>query len=121
MTNSPDKNQLYIALSDIFVDTMTDYQYIVSVAKSFPIEDVEEALFRYVAPVCHWNLCCPIPPIWTGFDEKDLLDNINQIKIKEKSFYGKVKLNLFSHYLRFTYRRTWNELKDLIYCNDIKH
>lgn len=54
---------LCAALSDIFVDNLTDYEYIASVAKVFPIEYVEEMLLRYVAPICYINGLTPVPPI----------------------------------------------------------
>ncbi len=46
---------LCAALSDVFVDNQTYYKYIVSVAKNFPIEDVETVRLRYVAPVYYTN------------------------------------------------------------------
>ncbi|WP_422108841.1 DUF7079 family protein [Xenorhabdus bovienii] len=46
---------LYEALSYVFVDNEVDYEYIVSVAKHFPLEHVEMAFFEWVAPICYTN------------------------------------------------------------------
>jgi len=42
--------ELCEALSGFFVDNEVDYRYIAKVAKAFPIEHVEKALFEWVAP-----------------------------------------------------------------------
>ncbi|WP_431739793.1 hypothetical protein [Morganella morganii] len=37
------------------MDNQIYYKYIISVAKNFPIEDVEKVLLRYVVSVCYTN------------------------------------------------------------------
>lgn len=74
------EEDLYYALSDLFVDNEVDYNHIASVAKLFPISYVEHVLFYYVAPTCHYNLTGPIPPVWTCFDRDELISAINVIK-----------------------------------------
>ncbi|WP_294612955.1 hypothetical protein [uncultured Gilliamella sp.] len=108
------EEELYDALSDLFVDNEIDYKYIASVAKLFPISHVEFVLFNYVAPVCFSNLLTPIPPIWQGFATDYLINEINKIKKNENTFLGKIKMHMLSKYLRFKFSYQWKRLKELL-------
>lgn len=114
MGNVVNESELYMALSDMFVDKPTDYEYMASVAKKFPIDYVELSLFKYVAPACYYNVRCPVPPVCYFFDERDLLNKINKIKNKENSFIGKVNLFIFSSYLRIRFHKEWVAFKNLL-------
>ena len=74
------EKELYVALSDLFVDNQADYNHIASVVKLYPISYVEHVLFYYVAPACHYNTIGPVPPVWCFFDEDDLMSAIDDIK-----------------------------------------
>ncbi|WP_422646149.1 DUF7079 family protein [Xenorhabdus japonica] len=41
------------SLSYCFVDNQTDYIYIASIARSFPLEHVEMVFFEWIAPICY--------------------------------------------------------------------
>lgn len=110
------EENLYAALSCLFVDNKIDYEYIASVAKSFPETDVKYVLFNYVAPVCYFNATTPIPPVWTFFDDDFLITEINKIKKNENSWIKKTQMNIFSAYLKFAFREEWKTLKNL--CAD---
>lgn len=101
---------LCAALSDIFVDNLTNYEYIASVAKFFPIEHVEEMLLRYVAPVCYINGLTPVPPIWLFFNEDELWDDICALKSKERHLFGKFKRDLCALYFKNRLKQEWQEL-----------
>lgn len=101
---------LCTALSDIFVDNLTDYQHIASVAKHFPIEYVERMLTRYVAPVCYTNGFTPVPPVWLYFDEDELWNDICVLKAKERGFLGKFKRDLCALYFKNNLKHEWQEL-----------
>ncbi|WPA92287.1 hypothetical protein QS795_000480 [Providencia zhijiangensis] len=105
---------LCAALSDIFVDNLTDYQHIASVAKHFPIEHVERMLTRYVAPVCYTNMLTPVPPVWLFFDEDDVWNDICVLKTKERSFLGKFKRDLCTLYFKNNLKHEWRELVQLL-------
>jgi hypothetical protein len=105
---------LCAALSDIFVDNLTDYQHIASVAKHFPIEHVERMLMRYVAPVCYTNMLTPVPPVWLYFDEDDVWNDICVLKAKERSFFGKFKRGLCTLYFKNNLKHEWRELVQLL-------
>lgn len=84
MSSTSEERRLWIALSDIFVDNETDYEYIARVAKLYPFEQVRFAFYRRVAPVCIYNAFGPAPAVWTGFDEKELCADIEKY-IEEES------------------------------------
>lgn len=104
------------ALSDIFVDNEVDYEYIASVARHFPPEHVESALFEWVAPVCYTNALTPVPPIWSGFEKEALWHDIQELVAKEKSA-GLVRKGIISfrqRYLRSEYADEWRKLSALL-------
>ena len=83
MEHTLNEEDLYIALSDLFVDNEVDYNHIASVAKLFPTSYVEHALFNYVAPYCYHNVLTPVPSVCYFFDEDELLSAIDNIKKKK--------------------------------------
>nr|WP_283092583.1 MULTISPECIES: hypothetical protein [unclassified Providencia] len=106
---------LCAALSDIFVDNLTDYQHIASVAKHFPIEYVERMLTRYVAPVCYTNMLTPVPPVWLYFDEDELWNDICVLKVKECGFLGRFKRDLCALYFKNNLKHEWRELVQFLW------
>lgn len=108
------EEDLYYALSDLFVDNEVDYNHIASAAKLFPISYVEHVLFYYVAPTCHYNLTGPIPPVWTCFDRDELISAINVIKKNENRPINKIRMRIFAFYLKFRFKNEWQKLKSLL-------
>lgn len=106
--------ELYEALSDLFIDNHVDILRIASVAKNYPINYVETILFRYVAPVCCFNLSETIPIFWFGFDLSVLEKEIIIMRKKEKFCFGRIKLSLGQMYYRFMLRKEWRKLKQAI-------
>lgn len=78
MNSTSEERQLWSALSEIFVDNETDYDYIARVASNHPYEQVRFAFYRRVAPVCVYNALTPLPPIWCGFAEEELFADIEK-------------------------------------------
>lgn len=78
MSATPDEKQLWLALSDLFVDTEPDYHHIARIAVRHSWAQVQFAFYRRVAPVCVYNALTPVPPVWTGFDEEQLHADIEQ-------------------------------------------
>ncbi|MCS3467044.1 hypothetical protein M2401_000765 [Pseudomonas sp. JUb42] len=105
--------KLWAALSYVFVDNETDYQYIASIAKNYPVDDVEFALFERVAPVCIYNGMTPAPPICWYFDEEELVADIESL-IARRAKYGVVAKSICvigGWFIRLVYRKVWAEIK----------
>ena len=108
--------ELCEALSGFFVDNEVDYRYIAKVAKAFPIEHVEKALFEWVAPVCYTNMLTPVPENWSGFERDRRWLDI-QALLKEESEAGLLKkttINLRQFYLRREYAEEWGKLQRML-------
>ncbi|WCD82231.1 DUF7079 family protein [Pseudomonas sp. TUM22785] len=118
--NSPDgqldKAPLWIALSDMFVDSETNYACIARVARNYPLPDVEFALFERVAPVCIGNMFSPVPPIWGGFHEKQLVADIEAYS-RQRSRQGVLGMMgsfLFGRFIRLYCFHMWVDLRKAI-------
>lgn len=102
--------ELCAALSDIFVDNWVNFEYIASVAKHFPVEYVHLMLCRYVAPSCYCNLLSPVPSVWTAFDADKLWEDIDILRNKEQSVFGKFKRDICTLYFKNRLKQEWQEL-----------
>lgn len=108
------EESLSIALSYIFVDKAIDYDYIASIAKNYDVTYVEHVLFNYVAPVCYFNVISPVPPVCYFFNEEQLLLDIEKLKTRQETILGRLKMFIFSCYLRREFKNEWNTLKSLL-------
>ena len=115
MEHTLNEEDLYIALSDLFVDNEVDYNHIASVAKLFPTSYVEHALFYYVAPYCYHNALTPVPYVCYFFDEDELLSAIDDIKKKKNRPISKIKMRILAFYLKFKFKYAWQKLKSLLW------
>jgi len=99
------------ALSDAFVDNEVDYAYIAERIKSYDLKIVEDILYSEVAPVCFGNLETPVPPIWTGFKDEWLLDEIEkELRARQRSKMRRTFDKLKTLWLRYSYRYIWKEI-----------
>lgn len=106
-----DKTKIQIALAEAFVDNEVDYAYIAERIKSYDLKIVEDILYLEVAPVCFGNLETPVPPIWTGFKDEWLLDEIEkELKAREKNRVRRAFDKLKILWLRYSYRHIWKEI-----------
>jgi hypothetical protein len=104
---------LWVALSELFVDSEVDYKGVAKVARKYSIDEVEFALFERVAPVCVSNMLTPAPPIWWYFDEEQLISNIESL-IKKRSgqgFAGKCISIVVGCLMRLICLNVWSKLK----------
>lgn len=92
MESNSGERKLWMALSYVFVDNDTDYEYIASVARSYPIDDVEFALFERAAPVCIYNGMTPAPSVCWFFDEEQLIADIESLVARRKRYGVVAKL-----------------------------
>lgn len=122
-TDLSDK-RLCCFLSDIFLDTETDYKKIACIAKHFPLEHVENMLFKWVAPVCYVNLMSVIPEVWLRFDCDELWENIQRKLEKEKkaNFFEKFNIFIRDKYIRNRFNYAWLDLQAAILklADDVK-
>ncbi|MGP6429027.1 DUF7079 family protein [Pseudomonas paraglycinae] len=106
-----DKAKIQIALAEAFVDNEVDYAYIAERIKSYDLKIVEDILYSEVAPVCFGNLETPVPPIWTGFKEEWLLDEIEkELRARQRSKVRRTFDELKILWLRYSYRYIWKEI-----------
>lgn len=104
------------ALSDLFVDSLVDYDAIAFIARRFPLGHVETVLFEWVAPVCHANTLSPIPSIWTGFEPERLWRDIAEHRRKEAraGLIGRGIARARRFYLRRKFAQEWRQLAELL-------
>lgn len=86
--NIKDRKDVWIALSDLFLDTdvSLNYDYIsrVCAASEYSLEELKKILENEVAPVCYINLLI-VAGEWVGFDEEWLVNKISKRIRKQKS------------------------------------
>jgi len=100
-----------IALAEAFVDSAVDYASIAERIRGYDLKVVKDILYSEVAPVCFSNLETPIPPVWTGFQDKWLLDEIaKEIKAREISWLRRSFDILKVTWLRYSYSYIWKEI-----------
>lgn len=105
--------ELWVALSDLFVDTEVDYKRIARVIRGCSIEEVEFALFQRVAPVCVANMLTPAPPVWWYFDEGKLIEEIEALieKRSRMGVIGKVGAVVSGRVARIVCFKVWASLR----------
>ncbi|MDW5416453.1 hypothetical protein R6242_07685 [Iodobacter sp. CM08] len=77
--NEPSREEIWEALSDLFVDNEIDYQEIAGKVRGVDLNPLERILFEEVAPYCAPNLSVPAPSVWSGFDKAELLKGVRLI------------------------------------------
>ncbi|WP_259755326.1 DUF7079 family protein [Pseudomonas sp. GCEP-101] len=112
MADQLNRSALWVALSDLFADSETNYRYIAEIAKNYTLAEVEFELFERVAPVCIGNMFSPVPPIWGGFSEKELVKDIEEYILK-RSAQGVISRGgsvLFGFFIRAYCAKMWAKL-----------
>ncbi|MFY2762563.1 DUF7079 family protein [Arenimonas sp. MALMAid1274] len=71
------RRPVWIALSDLYLDTEPDWASVAEVCSRSPfqIEELQRILFDEVHPVVHWNLYATAG-VWDGFDPDWLVASI---------------------------------------------
>ncbi|MDY7579536.1 hypothetical protein RGU70_14565 [Herbaspirillum sp. RTI4] len=107
-----EREKIWDALSDIFVDTEIEYIYITRHLKGFDIKEIKKILFREVAPVCGGNLMCVAPPVWGCFNEEEVRADIyTMLEKRKKSFFYRLVNEFCILFFRLFYRSSWLELE----------
>ncbi|PXX50340.1 hypothetical protein SAMN05660489_06366 [Pseudomonas sp. LAMO17WK12:I10] len=106
-----EKASIQIALAETFVDSVVDYAHIAERIRGYDLKIVEDILYSEVAPVCFSNLEAPVPPVWTGFKDDWLLNEIeNELKARESSLIRRAFDKLKVAWLRYSYGYIWKEI-----------
>ncbi|WP_426205597.1 DUF7079 family protein [Pseudomonas sp. TWP3-1] len=106
-----ERASIQIALAEAFVDSAVDYASIAERIRSYDPKVVEDILYSEVAPVCFSNLETPAPPVWSGFQDEWLLDEIaKELKARENSWLRRGFDFLKVTWLRYSYGYIWKEL-----------
>ncbi|WP_122848386.1 DUF7079 family protein [Pseudomonas viridiflava] len=113
MESKREQRRLWLALSDLFVDVEVDYKQVAQVAKDYAIEEVEFALFERVAPVCMSNMLTPAPPVWGGFSEEQLVEDIECLVNKRaiQGVLGRCQIAVGGCLIRLISSGVWAKLK----------
>lgn len=106
-----ERASIQIALAEAFVDSTVDYASIAERIRGYNPKVVEDILYSEVAPVCFSNLETPVPPVWTGFKDEWLLDEIaKELKAREASWLRRTFDVLKIRWLRYSYGYIWKEI-----------
>jgi hypothetical protein len=106
-----ERASIQIALAEAFVDSVVDYASIAERIRGYDLKVVEDILYTEVAPVCFSNLETPVPPVWTGFKDEWLLDEIaKELKARENSWLRRSFDLLKVTWLRYSYGYIWKAL-----------
>jgi hypothetical protein len=106
-----ERERIGIALSECFVDNETDYDALAADLRGVPLDLLKRIFFRDVAPVCGSNMLTPAPPIWTGFDERWLIDAIRDLNARrERGVIARWRVNLDVCFYRVALDFVWKEV-----------
>lgn len=110
MAGRPTDRELVIILSEIFLDTETDYAYLARATRNIDLPYLETALLEWVAPVL-WSAYFSTAPEWAGYDP-DWLWQEAQAKIRQAEDAGacmKRWLVVRRKMLAWLLKETWSE------------
>ena len=111
MADNLTNKDLCVALSDLFLDTETNYHAVVVIAKHFDLQHVENVLLDWVAPVLH-GAFYSVAPEWAGYDGDWLWDEVQKVVNRDnKAGYFKKKiLKIRRYYMANLLKSTWQEV-----------
>ncbi len=111
------RKQIYIALSELFLDTDTashfDHISDVCASSEFSAEALSTMLYNDVAPVCMPNLLM-VAGEWSGFDEDQLMEKIIEQQSRKKSSIAQLFKPQWGFIARIYIGKDWNKVKELI-------
>lgn len=106
--SSERREEVWEALSEAFVDNEVDYGRIADQVAGIDSGELEAIFFTEVAPHCGPNLMSPVPPVWTGFDRRELADGIRAMQQRsQNSVFAQLRHKGFVAYCRWYFRAEW--------------
>lgn len=105
MRSLSDREAVWIALSDLFVDHDINHEQIANQIAHLSISEVAQILFYEVAPVCMGNLLMPTPIVCERFSEGYVVSRVTQHlqKMQSNRFYRRtvlLKITLYRIFLK---------------------
>jgi len=110
--NEPSREEIWEALSDLFIDNDVNYPRIAEKLAAFGanVETLEYIFFQEVAAFCGMNLLVSIPPVWVSFNREELCSGIKTIiQENEKSLMKRMRHKGYVVFLRWYFRKEWKE------------
>lgn len=106
------EEDMWFALSDIFVDNEVDYKFIASKLKDTPHEVIKKTLFYKLAPLYGSVYFTPVPQEWIGFDRADVILKVKKHmnKYNNNKTY-RLKINILGAFYSLFLNDVWKELK----------
>lgn len=105
------REEIWYALSDAFVDNEVDYEYIADRVKDIDIPQLKEIFFKEVAPVCGPNGMSTVPVVWAGFMKEDLIPSIRsylrKIKFSPSAWYRYI---VFVYFCKWYFKDEWESI-----------
>lgn len=114
------KRELWLALSDLFIDNEINYSAIARKTQHYSLNIIEHSLFYEVAPICSPNLSRSIPVVWSFFEIDIIAPLIEEhiLRYNNKKLY-KIKVDFLVNYYKFQYKLEWMKLqKEIILFKD---
>lgn len=105
MRSLSDREAVWIALSDLFVDHDINHEQIANQIAHLSISEVAQILFYEVVPVCMGNLLMPTPIVCERFSEDYVVSRVTQHlqKMQSNRFYRRtvlLKITLYRIFLK---------------------
>ena len=112
---SSEQQEVWIALSDLFIDNEINYESIAERIAHLSIAESQHALFYEVAPVCMSNLLVLSPENSKGFTEDDIFPKIQQHlqKMQIDRLYRR-KINLKAKIYKIFLKQDWLKVMEEI-------
>ncbi|MGO2340556.1 MAG: DUF7079 family protein [Psychrobacter sp.] len=102
---------VWVALSDLFLDTEISYEFIARRVAHVDVIALKYMLYFEVAPICIGNLLTPIPTIWSGFNEGCLISDIHHhLQRFNTSRFYRFKIKLTAKFYKRFLNHEWLKL-----------
>lgn len=111
MKSLNEKEAVWMALSDLFIDNEINHEYIAKRVAHLTIPEIEHILFYEVAPICMSNLLVPTPTVWEGFDEDYIIPEIQQhLQEMQSNWLYNHKVLLKIRFYKVFLNKDWSKL-----------
>ena len=112
------KQEVWIALSDLFVDNEINYEYIARRVAHMTMQQVERILYFEVAPVCMSNLLVRSPSIRKGFSADYIIPEVHEHlqKMNTDRMYAykvRLKIKLYKVFLKQEWIKLATEIQHI--------
>lgn len=111
MNNLSDRQGVWMALSDLFIDNEISYDYIAQRVAHLSVSEIKQILFCEVAPVCMSNLLVLTPTNAKGFSEEYIIPKVQQhLQKMHDSWLYRKRVTAKIKFYKFCLRQDWQKL-----------